>query len=590
MEKNSASLSELKASLAAVAQQSPRRSPASLLGTYSDTSGSIHSYRPSTQGSRGITPSSSSKPLKTPALFRKCMEDPSLFNVRLQLSDESDESEDEKPKPGFSDVPVKRGSGCPKRLPSTSTCHKRYPSSTVPPQSSVHKLSPAKGPLSSMRKNGAYSSQPQQLQQQCPSKRGCVPSKASHVALAEGAALDSLLPCKAASVKSEAGNYKGAGPPSEDGASGGKPCRASLEEHNGVLHSHQPEAQQVLEVSQHSKRKSLLSVLLDVKPPTEDFYIEINEKRYHMLSLIGRGGSSKVFMMFDHRKDLRAVKLVNLADVPPSVMQAYMQEVAILKALRSCDRVVRLFDCELNKKDKVLALVMEKGDQDLATVLMNRKGNLGPVTIKFYWSEMLQAVKEIHDKRVVHSDLKPANFLFVAGKLKLIDFGIADKIQENVTSVLKESPMGTLNFMSPESIQYTSQKQGKDYLKIGLKSDVWSLGCILYNLVYGKTPFQHISATHAKLLAIVDNRQAIEFPDVSDPHLLDVLMKCLRRDPQRRPSISELLEHPYLVEEVVPLAVKQCKDPHVQSLISEIENLSPASVKKMKEFINNISI
>ncbi|KAH7983523.1 hypothetical protein HPB52_012398 [Rhipicephalus sanguineus] len=143
--------------------------------------------------------------------------------------------------------------------------------------------------------------------------------------------------------------------------------------------------------------------------------------------------------------------------------------------------------------------------------------------------------------------------------------------------------MGTLNFMSPESIQYTSQKQGKDYLKIGLKSDVWSLGCILYNLVYGKTPFQHISATHAKLLAIVDNRQAIEFPDVSDPHLLDVLMKCLRRDPQRRPSISELLEHPYLVEEVMPVAVKQCKDPHVQSLISEIENLSPASVKKMKE-------
>ncbi|KAL1429200.1 hypothetical protein MTO96_016533 [Rhipicephalus appendiculatus] len=535
VEKNSASLSDLKASLAAVAQQSPvsqhstQRSTALALGTYSDTSGSTHAYRSSTQGCRGITPGSNTQGSRgitpgsflmlgeTPPLFRKCKEDPSLFKVRLEISDDEDESDEEKRKP---DIPsMKRGSSCP--------------------------------------------------------KPGRMPSKASHGARAQGAALSSSRPCKAASIKSDSRSDEGSGRPVKDGASGRRPCRTSHEENNGVQHSHQLEAQQVLKVSRHSKKKSLLSVLLDVKPPTEDFYIEINEKRYHMLSLIGRGGSSKVFMMFDHQKELRAVKLVNLADVPPSVMQAYMQEVAILKELRSCDRVVCLFDCELNKKDNVLALVMEKGDQDLATVLMNRKGNLGPVTIKFYWSEMLQAVKEIHDKRVVHSDLKPANFLFVAGKLKLIDFGIANKIQEDVTSVLKESPMGTLNFMSPESIKYTSQKQGKDYLKIGLKSDVWSLGCILYNLVYGKTPFQHISATAAKLLAIVDKKQPIDFPDVPDPHLMDVLTKCLQRDPEQRPSISKLLEHPYLVEEVMPLPGKQCMDPHVQSLINEIENLSP---------------
>uniref|UniRef100_A0A131Z0M7 Serine/threonine-protein kinase TTK/MPS1 n=1 Tax=Rhipicephalus appendiculatus TaxID=34631 RepID=A0A131Z0M7_RHIAP len=520
---------------------------------------------------------------ETPPLFRKCKEDPSLFKVRLEISDDEDESDEEKRKP---DIPsMKRGSSCPKPLPSSSTPYKKYPSSSVTHKSSIHKLSPAKGPFSGMHKYKARSCIPQQLQQQYSSKRGRMPSKASHGARAQGAALSSSRPCKAASIKSDSRSDEGSGRPVKDGASGRRPCRTSHEENNGVQHSHQLEAQQVLKVSRHSKKKSLLSVLLDVKPPTEDFYIEINEKRYHMLSLIGRGGSSKVFMMFDHQKELRAVKLVNLADVPPSVMQAYMQEVAILKELRSCDRVVCLFDCELNKKDNVLALVMEKGDQDLATVLMNRKGNLGPVTIKFYWSEMLQAVKEIHDKRVVHSDLKPANFLFVAGKLKLIDFGIANKIQEDVTSVLKESPMGTLNFMSPESIKYTSQKQGKDYLKIGLKSDVWSLGCILYNLVYGKTPFQHISATAAKLLAIVDKKQPIDFPDVPDPHLMDVLTKCLQRDPEQRPSISKLLEHPYLVEEVMPLPGKQCMDPHVQSLINEIENLSPGSVKKMEEVL-----
>ena len=56
---------------------------------------------------------------------------------------------------------------------------------------------------------------------------------------------------------------------------------------------------------------------------------------------------------------------------------------------------------------------------------------------------------------IVHSDLKPANFLLVAGKLKLIDFGIANAIQQDKTSVVRENQVGTLNYMSPEAIMDT---------------------------------------------------------------------------------------------------------------------------------------
>ncbi|XP_054919695.1 uncharacterized protein Mps1 [Dermacentor andersoni] len=579
LEKNSASLSRLKASVAAVASFTPQPSPVSVLGPCSDATGPKLSSHSSIRGSKGTGPRFSSKNLTTPPLFRKCKDDPQLFNLRLQLSDDSDDEKEPGSQPVASAQQKSHG---PKRYPSTCTQYKECPPSTLP-QSSVHNRTPAKVPISGLSINGAHSGQPRQLQQQHSLKRGCLPPKALHSAKA-----DALLPCRLTPSKNQPGNTYGRGLPVKDAVSDGKCCHAVLEENDGVLHNNQPDDQQALEVPLHSKKRSLLSVLLDVQPPVEHFYIEVNRKKYHMLSVIGKGGSSKVFMMFNHRKELCAVKLVSLANVQPSVMQAYMQEVAILKALRSCGRVVRLYDCELNTKDKVLALVMEKGDQDLATVLTNRQGDLGPVTIKFYWSEMLQAVKEIHQKRVIHSDLKPANFLFVAGKLKLIDFGIAATMQEDVTSVYKESPMGTLNFMSPESIQYTCHNKGKDYLKIGLKSDVWSLGCILYNLVYGRTPFQHISGTHAKLLAIADKNQVIEFPDVSDPHLMDVLKRCLRYAPEQRPSISELLAHPYLAEENVSLALKQCKNPHLQSLFSEIENLSPASVKKMKEVLKSL--
>lgn len=589
VEKNTASLSELKASLAAVANVTPRLSPVSSLGTCTDTTGSIKSNRSGMHGSRGIVPGSSSRKMRTPPLIRKCMQEPSFFEQRLQLSDDSDDSDGlDKQKPGK--ITMKRNSGSPKRLAksTTSTHRKRCSSNSVPTQSSVHQRPSDKGSFAGSHISGAHSSKPHHPQQQYSSKRGCQPPKVSQSAKTKGAASNSALPLpfKPTSMKNRNRNTSGPGLPVEDVASDGKHRHALLEEQNGALQN-QLGAQKVLGVPQQSKRISLQSMVYEVNSPAGNCYIEINKRKYHLLSLIGRGGSSQVFLTFNDQKDLRAVKLVNLVDVPEKVMHMFMQEVGILKALVSCDRVVHLYDYEYNAEAKVLALVMEKGDQDLATILANRKGDLGSVTIKFYWSEMLQAVKEIHEKRVVHSDLKPANFLFVAGKLKLIDFGIANKIHEDVTSIFKESPMGTLNYMAPESVMCIN-KHGKNYLKIGLKSDVWSLGCILYHLIYGKTPFHHISAVPAKVLALADQKQVIDFPDVSDPHLLDVLMKCLSREPQDRPSIKELLEHPYLMEEKAPFAGKQDKGLQLRSLLNEIENLSPASVKKVTETLKSL--
>lgn len=337
-------------------------------------------------------------------------------------------------------------------------------------------------------------------------------------------------------------------------------------------------------------KRSLLSLLRDPKPPEENYYTEINGRKYHMLSLIGRGGSCKVFVMFDQRKNLCAVKIVSMADVEPEVMKMFLNEVSILKTLRNCERVVKLYDYEFNNEDKVLALVMEKGDQDLANVLasMTKKGPLSPVTVKFYWSEMLQAVLEIHDKGVIHSDLKPANFLFAAGKLKLIDFGIADTMQADVTSVLKENAMGTLNFMSPESIQSTSLEPGKRCLKISRKSDVWSLGCILYHLAYGKTPFQHLVSIPEKMVAITSHKHVIDFPSLPNPHLRDVLMLCLQRDAKQRPSIQELLEHPYLVDRDATLAPTHPRKQILQSMFNEIESLSPGSFQKLNEVVKSM--
>lgn len=137
--------------------------------------------------------------------------------------------------------------------------------------------------------------------------------------------------------------------------------------------------------------------------------------------------------------------------------------------------------------------------------------------------------------------------------LKLIDFGIASSIQKDMTSVLKDSQAGTFNYMSPESLvdihagPLLNGKAGDNpVIKIGTKSDVWSLGCILYNLVYSRTPFQHLTNPWKKLAAISNPDTVINFPPCDNEHLLDTMKLCLRYHPHKRPTIQQLLQHPYL--------------------------------------------
>jgi serine/threonine-protein kinase TTK/MPS1 len=97
-----------------------------------------------------------------------------------------------------------------------------------------------------------------------------------------------------------------------------------------------------------------------------------------------------------------------------------------------------------------------------------------------YWHQMLQAVNYIHQNGVIHSDLKPANFLMIDGRLKLIDFGIASNIAIDSTSIIKFSQAGTFNYISPEALIDTSSGDSpsthhQPKIRLSTKSDVSSL-------------------------------------------------------------------------------------------------------------------
>jgi serine/threonine protein kinase len=293
--------------------------------------------------------------------------------------------------------------------------------------------------------------------------------------------------------------------------------------------------------------------------------VQVNGKIYLKLATLGRGGSCKVFKVLapNAPHQILALKRIKLPKTDRKTLANFINEIELMRRLRGRGNIIQLVDSEIDKSRKVVYMVMEAGETDLAHRLTDLKektssGDLDENFLRVTWQSMLEAVHTIHEERIVHSDLKPANFLFVKGVLKLIDFGIAKAIaSEDTTNIYRENQIGTVNYMSPEALIDTSSQRSvmsrskkSMVMKLGRASDIWSLGCILYQMIYGHTPFSHLRLVQ-KLHAITSDDVKIQYPPVQPKYqaALDVVKLCLQRDPQKRPPITGkggLMEHRFL--------------------------------------------
>lgn len=324
-------------------------------------------------------------------------------------------------------------------------------------------------------------------------------------------------------------------------------------------------------------------------------HVVLNDRSYLRLNVLGKGGSSSVYQVLGENGSLYAYKRVDIkgSDESEDVMDSYINEIELLNRLKGSSHIIELIDATVNREEMSIAMIMEVGDVDLAKVLMRSmqqqqqalKANsivpanstANPFFLRSVWGEMLEAVDYIHENRIVHGDLKPANFVFVRGRLKLIDFGIAKAISNDTTNIYRDSQIGTVNYMAPEAISPMFESSAHHHhgddeskrklkMKLGRASDIWSLGCILYQMIYGKPPFAALN-TIQKLHAIPNPKYEIQYPTRVNPltgtfsndagsDFLDVdpdgiasIKMCLHRDPIQRAPIkgaNGLLDHPFL--------------------------------------------
>lgn len=290
--------------------------------------------------------------------------------------------------------------------------------------------------------------------------------------------------------------------------------------------------------------------------------ILVNDTEYEKVELLGRGGSSKVYKVKGPSNKVYALKRVAFDEFDDSSIDGFKGEIALLERLRNKDRVVQLFDYEMSSG--VLYLIMECGDYDLSYILNQKlKAPMDIEFIRYYAREMIKCVSIVHDSDIVHSDLKPANFVFVKGMLKIIDFGIANVVPDHTVNIYRETQIGTPNYMAPEALvamNYTNDNSGQtgNRWKVGKPSDVWSIGCIIYQMIYGKPPYAGFQGQN-RLLAIMNPEVKIMYPDKTSKDeivprsAIDLMKGCLHRDPNKRLTTVEMLQtgffNPIMVSE-----------------------------------------
>ena len=253
---------------------------------------------------------------------------------------------------------------------------------------------------------------------------------------------------------------------------------------------------------------------------------------YEIETVIGAGGMGEVYRARDGRlgRDV-AIKVLPVLFANDRDRLARFEREAKLLAALNHPHICTLFD--VGRENGIDFIVMECVEGELLSDRL-RKGPLPLDKTLAYAIEIADALDKAHALGIVHRDLKPGNVMLTKSGTKLLDFGLARSMRAPVHDLTKTGTvMGTLRYMSPEQLKGA---------EADARSDVWAFGCVLYQMVAGRTPFE--GESEATIGAAILGAAA---PPLSTsarglpPALQRVVDRCLAKEPDDRwQSVADL--------------------------------------------------
>ena len=260
---------------------------------------------------------------------------------------------------------------------------------------------------------------------------------------------------------------------------------------------------------------------------------------YKIINFLGEGSFGRAYLaQCDNDNNKYVIKQITLEGMDDEEKRETFNEAKILKKLDH-PNIIKFKEVFLQRQPKpALNIVTEYADGgDLGQKIEKQKKVKVPLSeaqILDYITQICLALQHIHKKKIIHRDLKSGNiFLMKSGIVKVGDFGIAKGLQS--TWEKAKTFVGTPYFLSPEIIN----NQPYDN-----KSDIWALGVLLYELMTFQMPFNAVSLP---MLSIKINRGVYKAPPSTySSDIRNLLKKCLTVNPDKRPSIDEILKLPLI--------------------------------------------
>ena len=247
--------------------------------------------------------------------------------------------------------------------------------------------------------------------------------------------------------------------------------------------------------------------------------------RYEILELLGEGGMGAVYKAKDTAVDrLIALKLIrpDLAG-NPAILQRFKQELVLARQVTHRN-VIRIYD--LGEADGLKFITMEYVEgQDLRS-LLRKQGKFPVAEAVSIAEQVLAGLQAAHAEGVIHRDLKPGNIMRdPQGRIVVMDFGLA-RTQGGDGLTQTGMMVGTMEYMSPEQAQAQ---------QVDVRSDLYTVGLIVYELLSGNTPFKAESALASLLKRAQERAVPVSQVEQSVPKQLSAIVsKCLERDPAER--------------------------------------------------------